>query len=158
MEVSEWRAESGSEMKVEFDTSVKVLYISMQTSVDCRCFLVARRVDLVNQERLKEWREIDRRDVFKEFERKHGNKFAFLLEDKQSDQRRVLGQMEELSPAQIDYWKKLFTEIKAKEDKKLVLFQKLRNIKKEDIPLIEDLDCKPFLKEILVVSNDKESS
>lgn len=145
-------ADSGAEMAVTFASEDKHMHISVLVNRKSQCALTVRQRSTKSQEKLQAWREIDRRDVFKDFERRHANKFAFLDEGLKNKPRDWLNirPTEPLSLEEQDHWKKKYITMKTKHERKLRLFQKLSNYKQEEIDEIEDLDSKPFLMEILV--------
>lgn len=150
--------ESGPELVFNFGPDHKQLHLAIVVNLQSHCYLVAKQLSMANQQKLQEWREVDRRDVFKDFERRHANKFAFLYDEQQQKSKEWLlhRPQEILSEPEQARWKQKYTEMKSRHDKKLRLFQKMSKYTKEDIDNIEDLDSKPFLMEILKLINNGE--
>lgn len=148
--------DSGAEITFNFKPEDGVLYIAMTVNRQSNCSLVARQPSTASQEKLQAWREVDRRDVFKDFERKHAAKFAFLAEEQKIKPKDWLQfrPKEPLSDEEQLKWKNKYMDLKTRQDKKLRLFQKLSNFKNTDYDQIEKLDEKPFLMEILKLVNN----
>lgn len=90
----------------------------------------------------------ERNNPFTDFLKKHGEKFSFLGGE---HYRRPIGSSgATLSAEEQDMWKKLYYEKKAKQEKKLKLFQRMGDIKVTSFSQIEGLSMKPFMQEILV--------
>lgn len=148
--ISDCFVTTGSELTLTINTGVTEVFFSIDVASRCKCLVAVKNRPPIDQERLKKWREIDRRDVFKEFERKHGNKFSLLEPNKKKDKHRP-SDVEELSEAELIKWKDKYLALKEKEEKKLKLFQKIRQMKKQDIEQLQDFDHRPYLQELLVV-------
>lgn len=149
-DLCEYSTSSGNEMTVYYGHDVSTVYMAMSTSYQCRCSVAARCRPDVDFERLKLWREVDRKDVFKKFERVHGNKFAFLDEGEGKNKDKKNNEQNKLSDIELEIWKEKFTKLKEKDDMKLKLFQKVRNMKQQEIEQMPDLDHRPYLQQLLV--------
>lgn len=91
----------------------------------------------------------EKHNPFTEFQKKHAEKFAFLGGER--NRRPIGGYGSTLTPEEQELWKKLYYEKKAKQEKKLKLFQKMGDLKTGTFTHIEGLEMRPFLQEILVV-------